>query len=70
MIYVNHPVYDLHDAPNGLFLNNNIDDYCCDVHFCVHFFIIVINTRCSKKHSLDNFQKIYIFFNHKLNFWT
>ena len=26
MIYLHHPVNDLHDVPNGLFLNNNIDD--------------------------------------------
>ena len=49
MTYVNYPVYDLHDVPNALFLNNNID-YSCNLHFCVHFFITVINTRCSKKH--------------------
>ena len=42
--YVNHPIYDLHDVPNALFLNINIDDYGCDCHFCVHFFIPVINT--------------------------
>ena len=47
MIYVNRPVYDLHDVPNALFLNNGIDDYSCDFHFCVHFFIPVINNRCS-----------------------
>ena len=45
MIYINYPVYNLHDVPNALFLNKNIDDYSCDFHFCVHFFIAVINTR-------------------------
>ena len=36
-------LYDLHDVRNALFLNNNTDDYSCDLHFCVHFFIPVIN---------------------------
>ena len=47
MIYVTYPVYDLHDVHDALFLNNNIDDHSCDSHFCLRFFIIVINTRCS-----------------------
>ena len=38
MIYVNHSVYHLHDVPNALFLNQNIDDYSYDFHLCVHFF--------------------------------
>ena len=48
MIDGNHPVYDLHDLPNALFLNKNINDYSCDFHSCVQFFIPVINTMCSK----------------------
>ena len=66
MIYVNHLVYDFHDVPNALFLNKNIDDYSCDFHFRVHFFNLVINTRCSKKqfHGLIK-KKI----NYNLNFW-
>ena len=69
MIYVNHPVYDLHDAPNPLFLNINIYVYSCDLNLCVHFFIPVINTSCSKKHfHWIIFKNIYIFFNYNLNF--
>ena len=37
MIYVNHPADDLHDVPNALFLNNNIDDYISDFHLCIQF---------------------------------
>ena len=70
MIYVKHPVYDLHDVPNALFLNNNIDDYT-DFHFCVHFFIPVINTRRSKKHlHWLIFNKMYFLFNYNLIFLT
>ena len=66
MIHVNHPVFDLHDLPNALFLNN-YTDYNCD-SISVHFFIPVINTRCSKKHFhwLISNNKIYIFFRIKI----
>ena len=72
MIYVNHPVYDFHDVPNALFLNNNIDDYSFNFHFCVRFLIpAIINTRCLKKHFLwIIINKIYIFSNYKLIFLT
>ena len=64
MIYVNHHVYDLHNVPNALFLNNDIDDYSCNFHFSMHIFIPVINIRYSKKlfHWII-FKNIYIFFN-------
>ena len=46
-MYVYHPVFDLHDGPNALFLKKNIDDKSCDFHSRVQFFIPVINTRYS-----------------------
>ena len=69
MIYVNHPVYDLHDVPNALFLNKNNDDYSCDFHFCVIFFIPVINTTGSTKHFHSLIlNKIVFFLNYSLIF--
>ena len=65
MIYKNHPVYDLHDTHNALFLNRNID-YYSSISLCI-FFIPGINTMCSKIQSnWLIFNKIYFSFNYNL----